>query len=84
MPLTEEEKAAKKAAHDEWQQQQTAAKIAADDKVRKVIICTGKIYYELLEARTAKQVDDVALIRAEQLYPFPAEELKNEIKKYKV
>lgn len=59
------------------------AKIAADDKVRKVIICTGKIYYELLEARTAKQVDDVALIRAEQLYPFPAEELKNEIKKYK-
>jgi 2-oxoglutarate dehydrogenase E1 component len=58
-------------------------KIAADDKVRKVVICTGKVYYDLLEAREAKQINDIALIRAEQLYPFPAEELKNEIKKYK-
>jgi 2-oxoglutarate dehydrogenase E1 component len=59
------------------------AKIAADDKVRKVVLCSGKIYYELLEAREAKQINDVALVRLEQLYPFPKEELKAELKKYK-
>jgi 2-oxoglutarate dehydrogenase E1 component len=58
-------------------------KIAADDKVRKVVICSGKIYYELLEAREAAKINDVALVRLEQLYPFPAEELKAELKKYK-
>ena len=58
-------------------------KIAADDKVRKLVLCTGKVYYELLEAREAKKINDVALIRLEQLYPFPKEELKAELKKYK-
>ncbi|MBP7710121.1 MAG: 2-oxoglutarate dehydrogenase E1 component [Rickettsiales bacterium] len=59
------------------------AKIAADDKVRKVVLCSGKVYYELLEAREAKKINDVALVRLEQLYPFPKEELKAELKKYK-
>ena len=59
------------------------AKIAADNKVRKVILCTGKLYYELAEARKVKEIDDVALVRLEQLYPFPKTELKAELKKYK-
>lgn len=59
------------------------SKIAANDKVRKVVLCSGKIYYDLLEAREEKKVKDVALIRLEQLYPFPAEELAAELKKYK-
>ena len=58
-------------------------KIAADDKVRKVVLCTGKVYYELLEAREASKINDIALIRLEQLYPFPKEELKVELQKYK-
>ena len=58
-------------------------KIAADDKVRKVVLCTGKVYYELLEAREAAKINDIALIRLEQLYPFPKEELKVELQKYK-
>ncbi len=58
-------------------------KIAADDKVRKVVLCTGKVYYDLFEAREAAKINDVALIRLEQLYPFPKEELKVELKKYK-
>jgi len=49
-------------------------------KARKVVLCTGKVYYDLIEARKS---DDVAIIRLEQLYPFPAEELKAEFAKFK-
>lgn len=59
------------------------AKIDATDKVRKVILCTGKVYYDLFEAREARKINDVALIRLEQLYPFPKAELSAELKKYK-
>lgn len=59
------------------------SKLVAADKVRKVVLCSGKIYYDLLEAREAKKINDVALVRLEQLYPFPKEELKAELKKYK-
>ncbi len=58
-------------------------KIAASDKVRKVVLCSGKVYYDLFEARATKKINDVALIRLEQFYPFPKEELQNELKKYK-
>ena len=58
-------------------------KIAAPDQVRKVVICSGKIYYDLFEAREAKKINDVALIRMEQIYPFATEELKTELAKYK-
>jgi 2-oxoglutarate dehydrogenase E1 component len=58
-------------------------KIVAADKVRKVVICSGKVYYDLFEAREARKINDVAIIRLEQIYPFPKEELKLELKKYK-
>ena len=60
-----------------------AAEIVADAKVRKVVLCSGKVYYDLLDARATKKINDVALVRLEQLYPFPKEELKAELKKYK-
>ncbi len=41
------------------------------DKIDQVVMCTGKIYYELLEARRARRIEHVALVRIEQLYPFP-------------
>jgi 2-oxoglutarate dehydrogenase E1 component len=44
---------------------------AANAGVRKVVFCSGKVYYDLLNARTEKEVDDVALVRVEQLSPFP-------------
>ena len=59
------------------------SKISSADKVRKIIICSGKVYYDLFEARESKKIKDVAIIRLEQLYPFPKEELKSELKKYK-
>jgi 2-oxoglutarate dehydrogenase E1 component len=43
--------------------------------VRKVLICSGKIYYDLLEERQNAKIEDVAIIRIEQLHPFPAKQL---------
>jgi 2-oxoglutarate dehydrogenase E1 component len=58
-------------------------KLVRDDKIRRVVITSGKVYYDLLEARHAQAIDDVAIIRTEQYYPFPARELKAELAKYK-
>jgi len=52
-------------------------------KARKVVLCSGKVYYDLFEAREAAKIKDVALVRLEQLYPFPKDELKAELKKFK-
>lgn len=57
--------------------------LVADDKVRRVVISSGKVYYDLFEERTKRDIKDVALIRMEQLYPFPEEELLAEFKRYK-
>jgi 2-oxoglutarate dehydrogenase E1 component len=58
-------------------------KLKADSKIRKVLVCSGKVYYDLLEARREKKIDDIAIIRLEQFYPFPHESLKAELEKYK-
>ena len=58
-------------------------KLSADDKIRRLVLCSGKVYYDLIEAREAGKINDVAVVRLEQLYPFPAQELANEVKKYK-
>jgi len=51
-------------------------------KIRKVILCSGKVYFDLLEAREKLKIDDVILYRIEQLYPFPAKTLVKELKPY--
>ena len=52
-------------------------------KVKRLVFCSGKIYYELLAARNERKITDIAIIRLEQLYPFPHEAFTQEIKKYK-
>jgi 2-oxoglutarate dehydrogenase E1 component len=52
------------------------------DKVRRVIACSGKVYYDLRKKREEKGLDDVAIIRVEQLYPFPHKVFSAELKKY--
>ncbi len=49
--------------------------IAADDAVRRVVLCSGKVYFDLAKAREASGDDRVALVRLEQLYPFPSDPL---------
>ena len=51
-------------------------------KVKRVIACSGKVYYDLVKKRTEKEADDVAIIRVEQLYPFPHKAFAAELKKY--
>jgi 2-oxoglutarate dehydrogenase E1 component len=51
-------------------------------KVRRIVFCSGKVYYDLLESRQVHDIDDIAIIRIEQLYPFPVEEFANVIKQY--
>jgi len=52
------------------------------NEVRRVVMCSGKVYYDLLERRRRDEMRDVAIIRLEQLYPFPENELKEAIKRY--
>lgn len=54
----------------------------ADDKVHRVVFCTGKVYFDLLEQRRADKIDDIAIVRVEQLYPFPRDEVVKELKRY--
>lgn len=53
-------------------------------KVKKVLLCTGKVYFDLLEKQKADKRKDVAIIRVEQLHPFPKKQVMAELKKYKV
>ena len=52
------------------------------DKVKRVIACSGKVYYDLAKRREEKGIDDVAILRVEQLYPFPHKAFAAELKKY--
>ena len=58
-------------------------KIEADDKIRRVVLCSGKVYYDLLEDREKKQIKDVYLMRLEQFYPWPMKSLMTELARFK-
>ncbi|HWX50258.1 MAG TPA: 2-oxoglutarate dehydrogenase E1 component [Roseomonas sp.] len=57
--------------------------IAPAEQVKRVVLCTGKVYYDLLQERRDKGVQDVAIIRLEQLYPFPEVSLAKALAEYK-
>ncbi|HEX9900811.1 MAG TPA: 2-oxoglutarate dehydrogenase E1 component, partial [Candidatus Methylomirabilis sp.] len=58
------------------------ASVDGSDQVERVLLCTGKIYYELVKRREQWGRDDVAIIRLEQLYPFPAQALRSTLAPY--
>ena len=68
---------------DDAQQGNSDTKLVADDKVKRVVMCSGKVYYDLLEERDARGIDDVYLMRIEQFYPFPAISLVKELERFK-
>lgn len=57
--------------------------LRADKDIKQVVICSGKIYYELFEAREAQKRDDIYLLRVEQLYPYPDDAMASELKRFK-
>ena len=57
-------------------------KLKDNSEIEKVVMCSGKIYYDLLESREIEKNNRVTFIRIEQLYPFPAKTLANLLKKY--
>ncbi|GAB5437975.1 2-oxoglutarate dehydrogenase E1 component [Falsiruegeria mediterranea] len=68
---------------DDAQKGNSDTKLVSDDKIKRVVMCSGKVYYDLLEERDARGIDDVYLLRIEQYYPFPAHSLINELERFK-
>ncbi|MFD1509681.1 2-oxoglutarate dehydrogenase E1 component [Lacimonas salitolerans] len=68
---------------DDAQYGNSDTKLVADDKIKRVVLCSGKVYYDLLEERDARGIDDVYLLRIEQFYPFPAQSLVKELERFK-
>jgi 2-oxoglutarate dehydrogenase E1 component len=58
-------------------------KLAPDDAIRRVVICSGKVYYDLYDEREKQGLNDIYLLRIEQLYPFPARALIHELSRFK-
>ncbi|BBE73608.1 2-oxoglutarate dehydrogenase E1 component [Oharaeibacter diazotrophicus] len=70
-----------------WDDAQSApetltVKLKPDAEIRRVVMCSGKVYFDLLEEREKRGVDDVYLLRVEQLYPFPAKALVGELGRF--
>jgi 2-oxoglutarate dehydrogenase E1 component len=68
---------------DDAQYGNSDTQLVADDKIKRVVMCSGKVYYDLLEERDARGIDDVYLMRLEQFYPFPALSLMKELDRFK-
>ncbi len=52
------------------------------EKVARVVVCSGKVFFDLLDARHKREIDNIALVRIEQLYPFPTDRFVEELKRY--
>ncbi|UGV24369.1 2-oxoglutarate dehydrogenase E1 component [Rhodopseudomonas boonkerdii] len=60
-----------------------AEKLQPDNKIRRVVLCSGKVYYDLFEEREKRGIDDIYLLRIEQLYPVPLKTLVQELTRFK-
>ena len=58
-------------------------KLVRDAKIRRVVMCSGKVYYDLFEEREKRGINDIYLLRVEQLYPFPAKALITELSRFR-
>ena len=60
-----------------------AIKLVADDKIRRVVMCSGKVYFDLYEERENRKINDIYLLRVEQLYPWPHKVLIQELARFR-
>ena len=67
---------------DDAQYGNSDTKLAKDDKIKRVVICSGKVYYDLLEERDKRGITDIYLLRLEQFYPFPAQSMVKELSRF--
>ncbi|NNE21040.1 MAG: 2-oxoglutarate dehydrogenase E1 component [Rhizobiales bacterium] len=67
---------------DDAQQGNSTVELVSDKKIRRVVLCAGKVYYDLLAEREKRGINDVYLMRVEQLYPFPHRALVNELARF--
>jgi len=65
-----------------WDDAQLAGTLAPDNEIERVVICSGKVYYDLAEERDARGIDNVCILRMEQLYPFPEDGLAKELQRF--
>jgi 2-oxoglutarate dehydrogenase E1 component len=68
---------------DDAEKGHSDTQLQADKKIKRVVLCSGKVYYDLLEERDARGIDDIYLMRIEQFYPFPALSLVKELERFK-
>jgi 2-oxoglutarate dehydrogenase E1 component len=68
---------------DDAQKGHSDLTLKSDDEIKRVVICSGKVYFDLLAARDAQGLDDVYLLRLEQFYPFPAMSMVQELSRFK-
>ncbi|MGR3539920.1 MAG: 2-oxoglutarate dehydrogenase E1 component [Hasllibacter sp.] len=67
---------------DDAQQGNSETTLAPDDEIGRVVLCSGKVYWDLLEERDARGIEDVYLLRVEQFYPFPAQSMVQELSRF--
>ena len=67
---------------DDAEASSSAHKLKPDAKIKRVVMCSGKVYYDLLEERNACGLDDIYLMRFEQFYPFPAISAMKELQRF--
>ncbi|MDA5558349.1 2-oxoglutarate dehydrogenase E1 component [Shimia sp. MMG029] len=68
---------------DDAEKGNSDTQLKKDKDIKRVVMCSGKVYYDLLEERDARGIDDVYLMRIEQYYPFPAHSLTKELERFK-
>ena len=68
---------------DDAEKGHSDTKLVSDDKIKRVVMCSGKVYFDLLAQRDERGLDDVYLMRVEQFYPFPAMSLVKELERFK-
>ena len=66
-----------------WDDAQSNRRLKADKEIRRVVLCSGKVYFDLLEERDKRGIDDIYLMRVEQLYPFPKKALTEELGRFR-